>query len=634
MLDFLLGLGVDILKGAFRAAGIEEKWRRRKELNEYLKAIVASYEHTTARPLSPIYHRFDLPHRYVVPTLALPNGDRRTARDYLLERCNSDEDFRLLIHGIFGSGKTALCLDLGYHLARQAVDTKWRPRIPLYVSLQGLASQSQAGLEEFFKRCLADYHLATYKTFGEFLEKEEVVLLLDGFDQMDISGLQFARAHLLGLIHSCLGSTKTKVVLTMRSGYFETSPILFRGLQGQLRTHPESDTALHVRSFEMIYLEGLSDSQILEYLTRHPCTQSVDPQELLDRLRANVHLAEVARHPLLLNMILDVGAKVLLSSKVFDLGYLYKTYTDYWLQHDSTLAIFTSPTEKRHFVEDLAFAVLQAGSETGVYLDGIKGIDGNADWTSVRDILTLQRPSSQRGTRSFLLINHDGSLMFAHRSLGEYFCAIATIRLLRQGYSIPGSLWSNLYSNLVIWFMRCTVEDSDYDWVASMVDEVQDYPRCLAYALLPAVAGQRKEEVIKLFLDQFEIEPNMDAKRHILWGIGWLGGNPCTPEFLAFIRSHQEEWQEACAPYYHSIERQREHCIRRLMAFHAGDREFYGSRGLYILDLAEVGKQEDIELIEPYTDPSREVDPVMREIALDAIHRIEQRVGESRTRED
>ena len=215
--------------------------------------------------------------------------------------------------------------------------------------------------------------------------------------------------------------------------------------------------------------------------------------------------------------------------------------------------------------------------------------------------------------------------MFAHRSIGEYFCAVATIGLLRQKASIPNQLLPNLYSNLIIWFMRCTIDDSDYDWIISMSGEDSIYLRCLSYALLPSVAGSRKQQVLRLFEERFVTESNMDAKRHLLYGIGWLGGNPCTPEFLKFVREHEEEWIDACAPYYHSTQRQREHCLRRLTAFQGGDVEFYGSRGLYILDLAEVGEPKDIQLIQYYVDPSREADPVVREIASEAIQRIEQR---------
>jgi len=400
---------------------------------------------------------------------------------------------------------------------------------------------------------------------------------------------------------------------------------LSRALEGKLKSHPESDVYMDIRPVEKIYLEGFDAAQLLAYLQKHPIKQTMDPREIIEKLFSSVHLAEIAKHPLLLNMILETGTAVFERSETLDLGELYRIYTEHWLGNDAFLSSreFTSPALKREFVEDVAVSVLRVGVDGGVFLEDVKDLDGKHDWAFLRNLIGMDSIKGYQNTRSFLLINYDNSIMFAHRSFGEYFCATIAVRLLRQQKALPTDLLPLFYSNLIIWFMRSFVNENDIDWLLSLSKcEESVYLRRLAYSLLPAVSKARKQEIINYLDESFISEPDMEARRHILYGIGWLGGDPYKSKFLDVIKNNQEEWLHAPIPYYHSYAREREHCIRRLIAFKSGDKEFFMNRGLYILDLGKVGELDDIELIKPYSDSENEEILEVRQIAADTIRRI------------
>lgn len=326
-------------------------------------------------------------------------------------------------------------------------------------------------------------------------------------------------------------------------------------------------------------------------------------------------------------MMLAIGGEALNRDPPISIGEIYKTYVDYWLVRDPNLAPISPPARRLKFVEDLALTLVRSGRPRGAYIEEIEDYDGIREWTSLRGYLSTRKSGYFDTTRSFLLLHEDGTLAFAHRSFVEYFCAQLMVRWLRELPAVDKNTTRQLYSNLMLWFMRPNVSEHDYTPLSRWMESDDVYLRRLAYGLLPVVAGEYRDLLAEAFETKFEKEPDIDSRRHILYGLGYLGKNPCDPRFLTYVREHEREWQRAAEAYYPTEEQQRHHCVARLHSFRNGDRTFFGARGLYILDLGHVGTLADVDLIAEYTDPEKERDREVCEIALQSLDRINKRLA-------
>jgi hypothetical protein len=139
------------------------------------------------------------------------------------------------------------------------------------------------------------------------------------------------------------------------------------------------------------------------------------------------------------------------------------------------------------------------------------------------------------------------------------------------------------------------------------------------------VVGGHPEDALARLRSVFEGEADIDVKRHALFGIGSLGLDPCDAATAAFLKARRIDWLSAALQYYRTADRQRLHCIHRLRSFELGNRAFFENRGLYIFDLGEVGKLEDLDLIAPYADEFLEHNQIIVEFAAETIRRIKQR---------
>jgi hypothetical protein len=606
-------------------------WQRPLQRRVYLRRIIASTESPNENPLHDIYRRFDLTRTYVEPTITLEDDPSSppSARAYLLERCRSAGEFRLLIHQVFGMGKTALCLDLNYHLARAALK-KWRAKcIPVYIPLRWCRCDSKEDLGNFFDQYLRQYKLTAFGSMRDLLKKPNVVLILDGFDQMATSGWSFEPVKLLGLIHDYLHGLPVKVILTIRSSHFMGMKDLSKAFDGHLPELEEQGRERRVPRFEPVFLERFNEQQLAAFLEKQGLSERLNLDKVRQCLRSNPHLRSFIVNPLLLKQILHSIDRIGADPASLDIGHVYKHYTDHWMAREECLAEL-SEDQKRQFVRDLATSLMRSADEAGVPLHQIMDIDKNNNWSFLqRDIRETTRHWDRR-TRSFILVNRDRTLMFSHRSFMEYFCAVHLVDRLRGGGFVPDDLLEGrIYSNLVIWFARAEVSEIDFDLLWALLEDDHVSKRRIAHALIPraATSDASRKKLLEKFEERFEREEDDEVKRHILFGIGWCGGNPCQRRFLEYAENRRLAWQRASLLYYHGEAQQREHCIARLESFRSGDREVFNSRGLYILDLELVGKPEDMELIEPYADADKEPDPEVCEIARRAVEMIRRRAG-------
>ena len=612
---------------------VREWYIRSRQRIGYLKRLKESIEHSgTGSELHPVFSRFNLAESYVVPILLLQGGQAVQARDYLMDECSRSKSLLLLIDGAFGSGKTALCLDLAYNLAKKTLDDQRSKRVfveerilPIFIPLREWSSEMHGDISRILSHYLEYYGLSAYSSFDKLAKKERILLLLDGFDQMSLTSDNTIAVEFLQALHKYLqGKRNIGLIITARSEFIAHTTLLAEAFAGQIRVALESPTS-RVPIFGRAHLGELTDKQLRDFLSLNSSVRRLGQSgdSILDQIRADVHLEEIARNPLLLTMLLQVASeRGELAAR--NVGTIFQGFTEFWIAHDSRLAAIGTVDKRHRFVEDLSISLLRSGTEA-VFPEEVAGFLGSKkEWSFMRQVVMMEGHYKGAGARSFLLVNRNGSFMFVHRSFMEFFCSGVLLQCLRTRAAIPSELLPKLYSNLIIWFLRFFVHEQDFPWLLEMLDDSDIRKKRLAYALLPGVALARGAEISKALRVRFDSETDVEIKRHILYGIGWLGGNPCSPEFLAFIREQRKDWQQAPIVYYHSTDRQRAHCIRRLFGFASGNREFFNNRGLYIIDLAEVGEPEDIPILKIYAGAA-EKDQVVRELAKEAINAIEER---------
>ncbi len=617
---------------------------RRRQLRAYLKKFVFAAENPENPGfLDMVFRRYRLrDDTYVEPTITPEDrpGPRQPASDYIIQLCTSQGPLYLLIHQMFGMGKTALVLRLSYLLARQYLSGA-NKTVPIYIPLRHFEGNSAKELAAFFDRYLSEYGLLAFDSLRDLLSRKDVLLILDGFDQMVTSSRYLEPVRVLSLIHDHLSGCRSKVILTMRSAYFQSNRELSLALNGHISDPDDQVPPREVPRFCHIFLNSLDDQQLISFLKQHPLSQRLDMDAFLRYFKSDVHLRSLISNPLLLNSILHSINELTgdqdnqmrqryqdSDQRPLDIGDIYKRHTTSWINKDDLLSVLgLDINRKKHFVKDLAVSLLLSGQDA-LPLSEIHNIDGKSDWTSL-NIETDKARYYDNQTRSFLLMNRDRTFMFTHRSFAEFFCSQALLDQLKSGQFDTGTV-ERLYSNLVIWFMRSEITEGDFGWLWKLLDSTDTYARRLAHALLPKAAKMEEDRnaVIMSFLRRFDKETDLEVKRHILYGIGWAGGNPCQPALIRYIEEHRDTWQAASVFYYHGVEQQREHCIARLESFCNEDHTYFNARGLYILDLELVGTPDCLPLIEPYTG-DEEPDPIVRRIAARTVEAIKRRFGRS-----
>jgi hypothetical protein len=634
LLNLILGavIGIIISKTWDRYEDvIKARLFRHKQIRTYLRALVNSLTHGEGEVLEEEFARFDVVGHRIERTVRLADGSERKAGEFFWLKASAGGRLRLLVHGLFGMGKSVEMKSLALRLAENALRQPSPTEIPILIPLVEFEGNTKREIARFLNGYLARFQLGHFSSFADLAKAYRCVFILDGLDQMDTSKNTGRSKDVVRSLVEFLDSFDARVILTMRTDYFETNRetkeyLLGRGLGVEATGQAGSP------AFEVVTLENLNPGQIRRFIKRNWKGSGELSRKLANEIECDLHLREVAKHPLLLEMMLadwEVwGGPEIRGSGVANVSEIYSRYEERRLETDVALSGLER-NERREFVRDLAIAVMLNREMASVHLSDVVGLDGTRDWMSRSENLTRNGWSESNSARSFLLVNRNGRIRFSHRSFAEHICAKALVQWLKEKKEIPHRALESLYSNLVVWFLRGEVDESDFDWLlAASENRDEVLLRRIGFALLPKVAGVRKGELLVRFREAFWNDPDVDARRHLLYGIGWMGEDPLDPEVMEYIEENAGQWQEASLAYYHSPTQQREHCVSRLRAFENGDLEYHGARGLYIIDLAVVGTTEDKPLLVWYLDPENESDENVRVLADRALRQIDARVGQ------
>jgi NACHT domain len=321
----------------------------------------------------------------------------------------------------FGAGKTWFCRHYANLQLARFLNNPAKERLPLLITLR-MFSKATTAQQLINDVLLEQYQLpfigSAYEVFQRLNLSGKLLLILDGFDEMarkvDYQTVVDNFWELAKLVED--GS---KVILTSRTEYFrwaKESEKIFGGEEFGRRT-----ILLQPPRFEVLYLEPLSDPQIRDVIAKR--TGSVQGALVADKIMSLLNLAEMARKPVLLELLL-VALKEVSSDALKNPTQVYLYATNKLLLRNITAEkTFTSTSDKVFFLCELACEMLKTNELRMHYRsipERIKSYFGDR----IADQHELD--SWDYDLRAQTLLHRDaaGYYEFAHKSLAEYFVAL------------------------------------------------------------------------------------------------------------------------------------------------------------------------------------------------------------------
>ena len=321
--------------------------------------------------------------------------------------------------GEFGSGKTWFCRHYAYRQLTRYLDNPAKERLPLLITLRNFTKASTA--KELITNAIVDqYQLSflgdPFDIFDELNRRGKILLILDGFDEMarkvDKQTMVDNFWELAKLVHD-----NSKVILTSRTEYFRWAKEAESVLGGEElgRQIP----ALQPPKFDVLYLEPFTDPQIRSVIMGR---LGDDGAEAAEKLLCNENLKEMARKPVLIELLLAAAEEAkadLLTDQAA--VYLYAT-NKLLLRNITEHRTFTSTSDKLLFLCELAWQMISSG-ELRIHYKDIPGRIRQHFAAKIKAGSDLDHWDYDLRNQTLLRPDLQGFYEFSHKSLAEFFVA-------------------------------------------------------------------------------------------------------------------------------------------------------------------------------------------------------------------
>jgi len=331
----------------------------------------------------------------------------------------------LSILGDFGSGKTWFCQRYAYLAAKRYLADPANNRIPILITLRDYSRAYD--VEQLITDAVANRYkvnlAAGYRTFARINEAGRLLLIFDGFDEMErrVSDYRTTVENFWELAKVVCPASK--VLLTCRTAYFR-----HRGEEEETLTPRRRRVSVvagnyvvdlrdHDR-FEVVYLLDFDDGDIQLALQRRLPARWEPVYQKIQELSS---LQDLASRPVLLDMIVKTLPQIQDSDQI-NQATLYELYVDALLKRRwSEDTDYIPPQDRLFFVQELAWEMYQTQrlnipfSEFPEWVTAHFGLKDDPERTAFfeRDIRT----------QSYLVRDDSGNYRFAHKSFMEYFVA-------------------------------------------------------------------------------------------------------------------------------------------------------------------------------------------------------------------
>ena len=379
-----------------------------------------------------------------------PLGESLPASNLIKEWLEDSEWKQLTLLGDVGTGKSFLSRMIALHLAERFLETPLENPIPILIDLRNADRQfSLEGLilTHFVANGLSQ---ATFEIFQHALTQGQIVLILDGFDEMAARVTPAITNRNFHELSRCVAG-RAKVLLTCRTHYFKSRTDEEEVILGTKQDYG-SETARDLyweliarKGFKIAYLRPFEMAQVEAYVRKaKPDTY----KQALAKIRTTYNLMELSQRPMLLEMI--VKSLEALKAQEINAATLYKVFTDAWVHRDKWRDVLSA---------DAKVSFLTALART-LWHEELLNIHHSRLADFVTQELAAQIQNAQQffeidneiRTASFLTRDESGNYGFAHRSYAEFFFACYIAQELELGSS--DCLYTRRITPEVVGFLR------------------------------------------------------------------------------------------------------------------------------------------------------------------------------------
>jgi hypothetical protein len=276
---------------------------------------------------------------------------------------------QICLLGEYGTGKTSFAAHYFWKRSNAYLKDPLRNRIPLFIPLGRF--HKSADMEQMITAFLVNECgiRRDFKTFLSMAARGKFVLILDGFDEMAKQVDVSVRRHNFREISRVLVGNN-KVILSGRPNYFLSQDELAE-LFGQAATTDPYRAALRSATsegaprYQILNVTLFDRWQISDFLQKQAAflqKESSDNWRALENvIYTTYNLEELARTPVLLEIIIKTVSE--LRGKVTDINAakLYEIYTNFWLDREydkGDVRWLVTRQDKELFVLELAWSML------------------------------------------------------------------------------------------------------------------------------------------------------------------------------------------------------------------------------------------------------------------------------------
>jgi WD40 repeat protein len=385
-------------------------------------------------------------------------GPKHTAvasiQDYVTDWLEDEGQQKLLILGDYGTGKTTFLQKLALDQATTFLKDPVKKRIPLLIFLKDYELNKSI---EILARSSFFWLSVTHEDFVDLSTRGKLLLLLDGYDEMRFHSQQGVADSFTAELSSLI-LRGNKTIITSRTHYFkrasdEQVPTLSDPLFTGFSLDAESDS-LKSDSLEsdslIVYIEEFGRAQITTYFQSFFRDRW---EEHFATLRRVYGLKDLAKRPILLNLICQTLPEIKNRTRGLDLGALYNTYINLWLDRESWR--YLPKKEVILLLSGLALQEFHHGGRIEDFITEQIENDPHLNSKQKRELETNIR------TATFLNRDSDGRYSFMHRSFMEFFVAKLLEREILSGE--PKTFGSERFPMEIYTFLRDLLKGTNSD---------------------------------------------------------------------------------------------------------------------------------------------------------------------------
>lgn len=374
------------------------------------------YSDGQRKPIIELFERANLYKYYVNLRCRDSETEYDPIDEYIEKWINEEDKNHIILLGDYGTGKSSFLLYLTYILAKSYKDNPINVPIPVFISLKNFKKIHE--IKQLILDVVRnDYNIPISASFNfqHLLEDGNMILLLDGFDEMESkSNKDIILYNFIEI--SKLVTKKSKVILTSRTHYFKT--------HSQVKDifNPQYDTELlkMIRGnprFKIMELLEFNYNQIIEFLELH----TNDYMGMWRKIKSTYNLDDLSKRPILLEMIIRTLPKLMETGQDINSSKLYEVYTNIWIQREDWRSVM-DPDEKAIFMAELALYMFLNNIQSVHYTELYQIVLNHFKRTIIsKDDADIF--STDARTCSFLNRDDSGNYKFIHKSFMEFFVA-------------------------------------------------------------------------------------------------------------------------------------------------------------------------------------------------------------------